>query len=32
MGLPGTQRLMDEFKIISESGIGTEILIRKWLD
>lgn len=32
MGLPGTQRLMDEFKIISELGIGTKIVIRKWLN
>ncbi|HWQ71387.1 MAG TPA: anti-sigma regulatory factor [Desulfitobacteriaceae bacterium] len=32
MGLPGTQRLMDEFKIISELGTGTKIVIRKWFN
>ena len=32
MGLPGTKRLMDEFEIISETGIGTEIIVRKWLN
>jgi serine/threonine-protein kinase RsbT len=31
MGLPGCQRLMDEFEISSELGIGTKIVIRKWL-
>lgn len=32
MGLPGTQRLMDEFALTSKSGIGTKIIMRKWLD
>ena len=32
MGLPGTKRLMDEFEIISETGAGTEIIVRKWLN
>jgi Anti-sigma regulatory factor (Ser/Thr protein kinase) len=32
MGLPGTQRLMDEFALTSKSGIGTKIVMRKWLD
>lgn len=31
MGLPGTNRLMDEMKIESGSGQGTVITIRKWL-
>jgi serine/threonine-protein kinase RsbT len=30
-GLPGTQRLMDEFKIESEVGKGTTVTVRKWL-
>ena len=29
-GLPGTQRLMDEFEITSAPGEGTHIMIRKW--
>ncbi|MCG8576763.1 MAG: anti-sigma regulatory factor [Flavobacteriales bacterium] len=32
IGLPGTKRLMDEFKIESEVGKGTRINIKKWLD
>jgi serine/threonine-protein kinase RsbT len=32
MGLPGTKRLMDEFEIISETGTGTEIIVKKWLN
>lgn len=31
LGLPGTRRLMDDFEIVSESGKGTTITIRKWL-
>jgi serine/threonine-protein kinase RsbT len=31
MGLPGTRRLMDEFEIMSEPGIGTTVTVRKWL-
>lgn len=31
MGLPGTQRLMDEFQLKSTPGIGTTVTIRKWL-
>ncbi|MBN1886799.1 MAG: anti-sigma regulatory factor [Thermoflexales bacterium] len=31
MGLPGTKRLMDEFEIMSEAGIGTTVTVRKWL-
>lgn len=30
LGLSGTRRLVDEFKIDSEPGRGTRILIRKW--
>lgn len=30
MGLPGTQRLMDEFRIESATGQGTNVTIRKW--
>jgi serine/threonine-protein kinase RsbT len=29
-GLPGSQRLMDEFKIDSAPGAGTHITVRKW--
>jgi serine/threonine-protein kinase RsbT len=31
MGLPGTRRLMDEFEIESELGVGTTVRVRKWL-
>lgn len=30
LGLPGAQRLMDEFEITSEIGVGTCIVMRKW--
>ncbi|MFA5110056.1 MAG: anti-sigma regulatory factor [Desulfobaccales bacterium] len=30
-GLPGSRRLMDEFAIDSQVGVGTRITIRKWL-
>lgn len=30
MGLPGAKRLMDEFNIRSQEGIGTTITCRKW--
>lgn len=30
-GLPGTRRLVDEFEIESELGVGTKVTIRKWL-
>lgn len=32
MGLPGTQRLMDEFELKSEVGVGTKVVVRKWLN
>jgi serine/threonine-protein kinase RsbT len=31
LGLPGTRRLMDEFEIVSQVGVGTTVTIRKWL-
>ena len=30
LGLPGVQRLMDEFKIDSQPGSGTTITVQKW--
>lgn len=30
MGLPGAKRLMDEFIIHSQEGVGTTITCRKW--
>jgi len=30
-GLPGVERLMDEFEINSTVGVGTRIVARKWL-
>ena len=30
MGLPGARRLMDEFDIRSQEGVGTTIICRKW--
>jgi len=29
-GLPGVERLMDEFEITSTVGVGTRIVARKW--
>lgn len=31
MGLPGTKRLMDEFEIETELGVGTRVTVRRWL-
>lgn len=31
MGLPGAKRLMDEFEIQSEVGVGTIVTMRKWI-
>ncbi len=31
MGLPGAKRLMDEFEVASEVGVGTTVTARKWL-
>ena len=30
MGMPGAKRLMDEFHIESEVGMGTTVIIRRW--
>lgn len=30
LGLPGSKRLMDDFRIVSEVGKGTEIAMTKW--
>ena len=30
LGLPGVRRLMDEFRITSEEGKGTEVTMTKW--
>lgn len=29
-GLPGVQRLMDEFQLSSQPGVGTQVCCRKW--
>ncbi len=31
LGLPGSRRLMDEFEIRSELGLGTIVTMRKWM-
>ena len=31
LGLPGVKRMMDEFKIETEEGVGTKVTIRKWV-
>ncbi|GKV54814.1 serine/threonine-protein kinase RsbT [Sporosarcina sp. NCCP-2222] len=30
-GMPGVKRLMDDFKVVSEPGVGTTITAKKWL-
>ena len=30
LGLPGVRRLMDEFEILSETGHGTIVTVKKW--
>ncbi len=30
LGLPGVRRMMDEFEIVSESGKGTVVTVKKW--
>ncbi|MBI3942798.1 MAG: anti-sigma regulatory factor [Chloroflexi bacterium] len=30
LGLPGARRLMDEFDILSETGKGTTVTMKKW--
>ena len=31
VGLPGVKRLMDEFELISETGKGTTVTVKKWM-
>jgi serine/threonine-protein kinase RsbT len=31
LGLPGARRLMDEFEIQSDVGVGTTVTMRKWM-
>jgi len=31
LGLPGTRRLMDDFKLASKRGRGTTVTVAKWL-
>jgi serine/threonine-protein kinase RsbT len=30
IGLPGAKRLMDEFDLRSQVGVGTTVICRKW--
>lgn len=30
LGLPGVRRLMDEFEITSQPGLGTTVVVKKW--
>ena len=32
LGLPGSRRMMDEFNIESQAGVGTRVKVTKWLD
>lgn len=31
LGLPGVRRLMDEFEIESQVGLGTVVIVKKWM-
>lgn len=31
LGLPGVKRLMDDFELQSNPGVGTRVTVRKWL-
>ncbi|MBB4663578.1 ATP-binding protein [Conexibacter arvalis] len=31
LGLPGARRLMDEFEIVSQPGVGTTVTMTKWV-
>jgi serine/threonine-protein kinase RsbT len=31
LGLPGVRRLMDEFEIESQIGLGTVVTVKKWM-
>jgi len=30
LGLPGVRRMMDEFELVSQSGKGTVVTVKKW--
>jgi serine/threonine-protein kinase RsbT len=30
LGLPGARRLMDEFEVVSETGVGTTVTMTRW--
>jgi serine/threonine-protein kinase RsbT len=30
MGLPGTKRLVSEFRITSQPGVGTTVIVTRW--
>jgi serine/threonine-protein kinase RsbT len=30
MGLPGTKRLVNEFRITSQPGVGTTVIVTRW--
>lgn len=32
VGVPGSKRLMDDFSITSSVGVGTRVVMRKWLN
>lgn len=32
VGLPGAKRLVDDFKIESQLGVGTKVVLRKWVE
>ena len=31
LGLPGERRLMDDFEIVSQTGVGTSVTMTKWV-
>jgi len=31
IGLPGARRLVDDFEIESQLGVGTKVILRKWI-
>jgi serine/threonine-protein kinase RsbT len=31
LGLPGTKRIMDDFELVSDVGIGTRVAVKKWV-
>jgi len=30
LGLPGARRLMDDFEVVSDTGKGTTVTMKKW--